>query len=282
MLKDADGYKDLAFYKRALELYFEVLDICKITDKTGRHVDVIIKTADIYGMIGFCYREQGEYDMAFEWYYKALDHYNEVISKWHPKMAAVYAEIGTVYNRIGDYEIADQWCQKAIDILEEYQQGFGYELASAYNAKAEVCFNYKDYEKVIELSGKVFGITSVRDSRDKDIATAYYNNGCAYRELKRYEEAVTCLRMAERGYSGSLGASNPLTKKATKTIEALVEYLIENDMCDTVVDKYYHRANKETPYNYIYRFTKTILSRKKFVTCCEIVLKTEVDKIRDR
>ena len=55
------------------------------------------------------YSRKGEYDIALEWYEKALAIREKVLGKDHPDTATTYNNIAGVYSRKGEYDIALEW-----------------------------------------------------------------------------------------------------------------------------------------------------------------------------
>lgn len=69
--------------------------------------------------IGVTYYNQGDYEKALDFYFKALAIREKVLGTEHPDTAISYNNIGVAYDRLGDYEKALDYYFKALAICEK-------------------------------------------------------------------------------------------------------------------------------------------------------------------
>jgi tetratricopeptide (TPR) repeat protein len=85
---------------------------------SGSSVDEV-ETANCYSKIGIGCRSDGLYDLALEWYEKALTIRVKALGPEHTDTASSYNNMGFTYEKLGDYSKALELYQRALAILEK-------------------------------------------------------------------------------------------------------------------------------------------------------------------
>ncbi len=188
---------------------------------------------------GVCYYQLGKYDLALDYYYKALkyDSDNNIIrSKFD-----VYQNIGLLFLKSGDSEKANYYYTKAYELkdsikddnfiagllinmasmykyynyrvdtsLEYNKQALVYYkradnnlgIASVYNNIGDIYESENNYKKAIDYYNKANGIFS-KINYKYGICVTYFNIGSIYFSLKNYSKSLKYLNLS-LNYADSL------------------------------------------------------------------------------
>ena len=132
-----------------------------------------------------------EYDIALEYYSKALVISEKVLGIEHPCTAYSLNNIGLVYQRQNDYGKALEYHHKAMSIFETIFGAENPNIAVSYNSIGLLYDEQGNYDKALEyylmavaILEKAFG------AEHPDVATSYNNIGMLYRNLGIYDKAL--------------------------------------------------------------------------------------------
>lgn len=178
------------------------------------------KTAHLCVKSGFGNFHLGNYDIALEWYKKALAIYKKVLGKEHPDTATIYNNIAGVYDRQGDYPKALELYKKALTICEKLQGKEHPDTATSYNNIASVYHSQGDYLKALELYEKALAICEkVLGKEHLDTAGTYNNIAAVYsRQGDYYPKALGWYKKALAIHEKVLGKEHPDTATSYNNI----------------------------------------------------------------
>jgi tetratricopeptide (TPR) repeat protein len=205
-----------------LKLLLRIED--SLEDKEGKEAGYV------YNNIGSVYDSKGDLDKALEYYEKALDICEKVLSTEHPDTALSYNNIGYVYNSKGDLDNALEYFEKAKDICEKV---LGLEhpyTAASYNNIGGVYYSKGEYDKALEYYEKSKDIEEkVLGKEHPYTATSYHNIGTVYFKNEDYETALDYFTKALKIRFEKLGANHPNTQSTWKWIQATRSCLNEDE-----------------------------------------------------
>lgn len=162
------------FHKKAL-LYIDQnkLDEAKAT------CEQVLKNqpefAPAYKTMGIILQKQGEVEVAFDWYLRAI--------KIQPDFAEAYVNIGTIYAKKQQWQEAINYYQKAISLKSD--------LTPAYRNIIKV---YKKLGKVAEAVNYQYKFYFLEP--EKITEPEYINLGNTLLQHKQFTEAISCYRSA--------------------------------------------------------------------------------------
>ncbi len=117
----------------ALDCFFEIV--------IGKEHHYIVWS---YSNLGLTYQLKGQYDLAVEYYTKALKVREKAFGKSHPDTAMIYDNIGVIYKLKGDYDRAIDYHEKTLNIIKEV---FG-------QAHPKLATNYNNFGLAYQLKGR--------------------------------------------------------------------------------------------------------------------------------
>ncbi len=152
------------------------------------------------------------YDLALEWFGKAVLICENVEGKNHADTARVYSDIAKVYDKKGEYDRALEWHKKALTIREEV---FGKEhpdTAKTYNNIAIAYDDKGDYDRALEWYEKALAIREkILGEEHSDTAKTYNNIAIAYDNKGDYDRALEWYGKAMAIREKVLGTEHPDT-----------------------------------------------------------------------
>ena len=163
-----------------------------------------------------------DFNLALEYYDKALTIRGKVIGMEHPYTAISHNNIGLVYNNMGDHDKALEYFGKALVITENVLGTEHPYTATFYNNIGLVYGNMSDYDKALEYFGKALAITEkVLGLEHPDTAMSYSNIGSAYYYMGDYDKAPEyhCKALAIR--EKVLGTEHPDTASSYSGIGSI-------------------------------------------------------------
>jgi tetratricopeptide (TPR) repeat protein len=148
------------------------------------------------GNTGIEYHYMGNFSMALENYYKALDIREEIGDKLG--MANMYNNIGIILRVQSNYEDAIKANEKALALFQEIGDDIG--MSRAYNNIGIVYHDQGNYDKAVEYQFKSLKVNE--DAGNKEgVARAYNNIGMIYQNQGEFDNAIRyielSLKMAE-------------------------------------------------------------------------------------
>lgn len=139
---------------------------------------------------------RGQYDEALALAETARDIYSELGANAPAEgLAQAYSAIGYNLNQLKRMDEAATAMSKAVELLRENKSPIALELACTLG---EWWYSSKNFEKVVETMQECAQEHLV-DGNDIGAANDLHLIGCAYRELKQYENAIEAFQEA-RGY----------------------------------------------------------------------------------
>ena len=149
-----------------------------------------------YNNLGITYFDQGSYEKSIESYFKALNIHEELGDKRN--MAACYTNIGLVHSAEGSYEKAIEYFQKALKIYEDLGDKRGISICYINFAMVYQKKNIKD--KVIEYNNKAINLFEELGNK-RGLSNSYHNIGELYliegSFIKAAEYYLKALKMYE-------------------------------------------------------------------------------------
>ncbi|CAF1474301.1 unnamed protein product [Rotaria sordida] len=163
-----------------------------------------------YHHLGLMKDDQGQYDVAIDFYEKSLAICEKILPPNHPSLATSYNSIGLVYDNMGDYSKALEFYEKALKIREEALSSNHPDLAIPYGNIGGVYNNMGDYLKALEFYEKSYKIKEKALSPNHpDLATSYNNIGVVYKNMGDYSKALEFFEKAHKIDEKALPPNHP-------------------------------------------------------------------------
>ncbi len=167
------------------------------------------RTAICNNNIGALYDILGCYDMALDYYNKALATLCNFFGE-HPYVAVSYNYIGSLHNSRGDYTKALEYHRKALSILQEAFGERHFHTAATYNNLGSVYSHRGDYDKALEYYGKALVIQrEILGEKNGEIAGTYLNLGTTYSHQGCYVKALEYFNKALNIQREIVGMEHP-------------------------------------------------------------------------
>lgn len=210
------GYYVSGSYKKALERYFESLNIRRnISGNNSKEV------ANLENYIGLAFFYLGNYSDASKHYSQAIDIFNK-IGNCREGLLEVYNNLALVYRRNAKYTQAINTYLRCLDIKKHLYENESNSIAETYNNIAVAYYWNKEYELALDWHFKAKRIREqLLPSEHPDLAETYNNIGVVYFELSNYSEAFEYLKKAEKIRTEVLGEEHPET---TMTYDNIASY----------------------------------------------------------
>lgn len=221
----------------------EVLEVCTRECRMNEELYGIEhpNTAMSYNNIGMVYYNQGNYDLALEYYQKALDIYEKIQGVEQERTATSYNNIGLVYHVKGNYNQTLEYLQKALDIYEKVLGVEHERTAGFYNNIGVYFASLGDYMKALEFYSEALDIyEKVLGVEHELTAVSYSNIGKIYYYLDEYDQALEYYLKALEIFEKVLGAEHPDTAALYNNIGMVYFNWGDNDQAL----EYYHKALK--------------------------------------
>lgn len=184
-------------YEKALESYFEALEIVKQTN----NIELL---SECLSEIGIVYKNQGKYDLALEYYDESLIYAEKTTdSSW---LASCKINIGNVYKEKGYLTIALRYYFESLTTLEAL--GHDRRVAACYQNIGDIYRKQRDYIKALEYYSRALQLAISTDDKLR-ITNCYLNIGTVYSFMERFKPARNYYFKAyelymELGYSHEL------------------------------------------------------------------------------
>lgn len=211
-----------AYYEESIEVNLRFI---RLSEETNGQNGL---TAGSYGNIGLVYRNLGDYNKAFEYYFKALEIRKDVLGEKHPNTAGSYGNIGVVYHNLEDYDKALEFYNKALEIDKDVLGENHHDTAISYNNIGVVYDELGDYDKALEFHNKALEIKKeVLGEKHASTAMSYNNIGNVYDDLGDYDKALEYHNKALEIFEEVLGESHPYTQQIIQNISEAKQKLEE-------------------------------------------------------
>ncbi|CAF3392438.1 unnamed protein product [Rotaria socialis] len=172
----------MGYFDQAEELYNELLE--NSSDDSER--------ANVYNLLGWVKRDQGQYKEAVLFYGKSLEIYQKPLPDDHLSLGTMCSNIGQVLLReLGYYAAALKVLQNAYQIQEKTFQEGNQAFASTFSWYGSVYRDLKEYSKALDYFEKC--LTIVRKTLPEnhpDFGLTYSNIGDIHHLMSGYEKAL--------------------------------------------------------------------------------------------
>ena len=197
---------DYAYYREAEEIYLRQINHSKIL--YGEENLII---ADSYNNIGLVYKSFSRYDKALEYFYKALNIFEQLDSN-NPSLAISYNGIGAVYHKKADYDKALEYYNRAFNHRKLFLGEKHADTAKALNNIGTVYYRKGEYDKALEYYKIALAIKcSVLGNMHRSIAISYNNIGETYDKIGNKNLALDYYNKALTIREQVLGKEHPST-----------------------------------------------------------------------
>lgn len=180
-------YKKIDAYDQAMSYYSEALEISKeIPDSYKKQTVILINLGNVYNQIGY-------HDKATKSFDEALKYIKDFGGPDIYKMA-VYTGLSDAASGYKNFKISLKYLKKAKLIGEKLKRNDI--IINALNGMAENYLKLQLFEQALAYSKKAEGLYTSGQSIERR-AISQYLTGASLVGLKRYEEAVLPLQMAQ-------------------------------------------------------------------------------------
>lgn len=140
---------------------------------------------------GFIRVYLADYDLAMQYYQRALRNTVQHHGEAHPDVATSYNNIGFVYHEQGNYPKALEYLNKALEIWLNVLGENHPDVATSYNNIGSVYSKQGNYSQALEYSNKALEISlNVLGENHPDVAMPYNNIGFVYQSQGDYTNAL--------------------------------------------------------------------------------------------
>lgn len=143
------------------------------------------EVGETYACQGEVYLERKEYEIAKEYFQKALEIMGKTKGKESEDIALVYINMGKLFFSMEKYEESISYFQKAEIIFKNHENDF--KLGQIYFNMADVYLEKKDYEKVIEYCNLCIDLYEEKNINNTDLAACHYEKSAAAYYLGDYK-----------------------------------------------------------------------------------------------
>ncbi|CAF3820338.1 unnamed protein product [Rotaria sordida] len=143
-------------------------------------------------LLGLIKYNQGEYNMAVEFYEKALDIYEKTLPPNHPDLAASYNNIGLVYDKMGEYSKTLSSYERSLEIRKIALPPNHSDLAASYLNIGSVHYSMGEYSKALSSYERSLEIQKLAlPPNHPDLASSYSGIGLVYDNMREYSKALS-------------------------------------------------------------------------------------------
>lgn len=176
----------------------------EIADADTTNVEWLLKTGIFLSVF------IADYNLALNYYNKALYSAIDKYGTEHPDVAKLYNNIGSVYSQMGDYGKAMEYYQKALK-MQEYLLGSEHpDVARYYNNIGNTYMYMGDYTKALEYLQKALIMSEkLLGAKHLGVASAYNNIGSVYWKKGDYTKALDYYQKALIIKENLLGTEHP-------------------------------------------------------------------------
>lgn len=188
-------YRDQADNEKALDLYLQSLKIAEEINDSVRIMTVDLNIGTIYG------EKAITYEKAIEYYEKAMPYAIALDNK--DAIGTITGNLGEIYLKSNKDSLALANLEKSL-VAYEGTENVPYTL----NLIGKLYAKRKDFEKAIDYQQRAFSIAERFDAK-LDMAKSMLGLADSYKEMKRYNEAISNYMLAE-SFAKQTGANNEL------------------------------------------------------------------------
>ena len=171
----------LGEFDKAEEVYLVLLE-----QTTSRR-----EKAVYYNQLGTARQQKSDWQKALEYFQKALDIEEKVLSPDDPSLGATYNNMGTVYRNMREYTKALLCYEKDLQISQKSRPPNHPHTAVLYNNIGMVCFKTGECSKALMFYEKVLAVElKTLPSNHPSLAITYNNIAGVYHSMNVYAEAL--------------------------------------------------------------------------------------------
>ena len=151
-----------------------------------------IERGDYLHMLGWVYKDMGEYSKALSSYERSLEMRKVAVPPNHPDFAQSYNNIGNVYYNMGEYSKALSSYERSLEIRKVALPPNHFDFAQSYNNIAGVYYNMREYSKALSYYERSLEIKKVALPPNHPDLAAFYNNiGLVYKNMGQHSKALS-------------------------------------------------------------------------------------------
>lgn len=156
-----------------------------------------VRIASVLINIGYVLKEKKEYEKAFDYYWKALEIYNNHEEIDSLKLATVYNNIGAAYDFMGKDSLALVYSKKAFNIKKSIIKEDNLDIALSYNNLGAIYEKKGDYKTALEYHNESLKIKKklLGDTHEL-ISLSYSNIGAVYMNSMVLDKAIEYYKKA--------------------------------------------------------------------------------------
>jgi len=196
-----------------------------------------------YRDIGYVYYGQGNYEAAFQNYWKALETAEEYGNKMD--ISACLNNIGNIYSAQANYPKAIEYYQKSLNISEDIGDDIGVtscfnNIGNIYNYQANYTMAFEYYQKSLKISKKIGSKSDISGSLS-NIGSIYFYQGNYIYALKYFQESLRLYEeLGDKKNSmyclNNIGSINIELRNFQKAVEYLQKALVIAEKTDSKKD----------------------------------------------
>lgn len=204
-----------AYYNEAERILHRLIAMCE-----GAHNTEHPSTALAYNSIAMVYLQQGKYDKAHEYFFKALGILDKASDPdYLDTKVWIYNNVGLTFTYIGDYHNALEYYAKALTTQEQLGTVKSEATAMFYINIADACRLLGDFDNALEYCDKAFEIhEEVLEPSVANLAQSYNIRGLTLSAIGDYEEAIELFNAAIGIIETIFGPKHPMTAHAYSAI----------------------------------------------------------------
>jgi len=189
--------------------------LLSLEDEVIQNVDCeAAEAADLLRNAGSVMRLFGHFDVAENYYKRALEIYQQLYGRNNVWVAQTYNNLGIVLKNEGKYQAALEMYEKAQDILKQIQGPNSVLVAQTYNNMGVVFRAQGRYEEALEMYERALEIDKqVHGPNHGDVAATYINMGALLEGQGKYQEALKIYDMALKIFEEVHGPNHALVAK---------------------------------------------------------------------
>lgn len=168
----------LGEYPDALKIYFQALGIMK-----SKNIPSLL--ADLYGDIGDVYRGLGENEVAWKYYVEALK-ISEKIGLKHER-AKLYANIAWLYKNQNSFAMAHDYLEKSLALRTQIKDDHG--ISHCYNVLGIIYYQEKKYAKAIESLNRSLAIRK-KIKHMEGVSSCLYNLSLVFAAQNQFQKSL--------------------------------------------------------------------------------------------
>lgn len=185
-LRKTEAWTSIPDKNGLIEFWKETVGLSE--EKFGRdHAN----TGDCYNRLGELYYIDNEYELAGEWFDKALAVYSGLTEEPSLSKATVYANYGRLMTAISEYDSVEQYLDRALEIQLSLLDSLDNRLSVTYHSYGTFYYYVGKMDQAIHYNKLVLEIDKRKYGEiHPNVANAYNNLGAAYERKGDFESSL--------------------------------------------------------------------------------------------